>query len=293
MSQFSPTQIEELSTIGSYLRQQREQRSLTIEAVAEGTFVRQPLLEAIEAGNSDLLPEIVYVQGFIRRYGDFLGLDGKELAHSLSRDPGLGGEKLTPKIIAPPLDTERQESPAAAAREQMGKSPKKTRSSEAIPLNSSNQSNFASKLTYYWAYLLAVGVAIAGLYTFFLRPNSAPVATSPPTDSLPLSVPEPRQSPASPPSPAPSPAPSRDKAIEVQAALSGDAWLKVEADGKKVYEGILVKGERRTWIAQKSLNIRSGNAGAVNLSVNQRPSKPLGKLGKIVEITLTPDSTSF
>jgi cytoskeleton protein RodZ len=288
MSQYSPTQIEELTALGSYLRQQREQRSLTIEAVAEGTFVRQPLLEAIETGNSDRLPEVVYVQGFIRRYGDFLGLDGTKLAHSLSRDPTLNAEKLTPEMVALPLDADAKESPTAAAREKIGKLPTKTRSSQPLPLTPANQPDLFSKLAPYWVYILALGAAIAGLYSFFSRPDVPPVATPPPADNQ--SVSEPQASFPTPPSPAPI---AKNSVIEAKVELIGDSWLKVEADGEKVYEGVLIQGEQKTWTAQKSLSIRSGNAGAVSLSVNQQPPKPLGQFGKVAEVILKPESKDF
>jgi len=56
---------------------------------------------------------------------------------------------------------------------------------------------------------------------------------------------------------------------------------------KKVHEGNLQPGTKQTWTAQKSLNIRSGNAGGVKISLNQKPAQLMGKAGQIGEITLT------
>jgi hypothetical protein len=85
-------------------------------------------------------------------------------------------------------------------------------------------------------------------------------------------------------------APPRQAPLIAKVELSADAWLKVEVDGKKVYEGVLSKGTTQTWSASQTLKIRSGNAGAVQLSVNQETAKPLGNLGEVKEIVLDAQS---
>lgn len=69
-----------LKEIGSNLYQRRIELSLPIEEVAAKTYIRLALLKALELGQSDQLPEPVFIQGLIRRYGDVLGLDGATLA---------------------------------------------------------------------------------------------------------------------------------------------------------------------------------------------------------------------
>ncbi|XTZ11398.1 MAG: DUF4115 domain-containing protein [cyanobacterium endosymbiont of Rhopalodia yunnanensis] len=63
--------------------------------------------------------------------------------------------------------------------------------------------------------------------------------------------------------------------------------MRIKIDGKIKYEGILVKGTQQTWTAQKTLIIRAGNAGAVNLVVNDQPSRKLGNIGEVQEVILT------
>ena len=65
--------------------------------------------------------------------------------------------------------------------------------------------------------------------------------------------------------------------------------MRVVADGKTIFEGTLQKGTQQTWTAQRRLTIRSGNAGAVLVSVNQKEPQPLGKLGTVREATFTPE----
>ena len=75
----TPTEIFE--QIGSTLRQWREYYQLSIDDVASRTQLQPRLIQAIEAGQIELLPELVYVKGMVKRYADNLGLDGNEISH--------------------------------------------------------------------------------------------------------------------------------------------------------------------------------------------------------------------
>lgn len=78
----TPTEIFE--QIGSTLRQWREYYQLSIDDVASRTQIQPRLIQAIEAGQIEMLPELVYVKGMVKRYADNLGLDGTEISHHVS-----------------------------------------------------------------------------------------------------------------------------------------------------------------------------------------------------------------
>jgi cytoskeleton protein RodZ len=69
--------------IGMGLRQWREHYGLSIEDLSASTQLQPRLIQAIEAGQIELLPEPVYVRGMIKRYGDRLGLNGTEIAQNV------------------------------------------------------------------------------------------------------------------------------------------------------------------------------------------------------------------
>ncbi|MGH2413361.1 MAG: helix-turn-helix domain-containing protein, partial [Microcystaceae cyanobacterium] len=85
MDKLSPSQVEKLKEIGIYLRQKRLECSMSLEQIAANTRIRLALLRALEEGQFDQLPELIYVQGFIRRYGQMLQVDGETLVKSLSQ----------------------------------------------------------------------------------------------------------------------------------------------------------------------------------------------------------------
>lgn len=80
MNNLNPAQVEQLKEIGAQLRQQRQEKSISTEEVSAKTYISPRILTALEEGQSEYLPEPVFIQGFIRRYADVLALDGDALA---------------------------------------------------------------------------------------------------------------------------------------------------------------------------------------------------------------------
>ncbi|HIK28426.1 MAG: helix-turn-helix domain-containing protein [Oscillatoriaceae bacterium SKW80] len=72
-----------LRQLGVQLRQARLSQSVSLEKLHNFTRVPLHVIEALENGCTERLPEDVYVRGFIRRIGNALGLQGERLAASL------------------------------------------------------------------------------------------------------------------------------------------------------------------------------------------------------------------
>lgn len=86
MTKFSAAQQSQLAQIGAFLKENREKQSKSLQDIAVRTYIRPQLLSGIETGNPDMLPEPIFVQGFIRRYAETLGLKGIELAQQFTVD---------------------------------------------------------------------------------------------------------------------------------------------------------------------------------------------------------------
>ena len=71
---------EILAKIGTRLRQLRQENSIAIEIIAAKTGINQRQIMAIESGQLEQLPEPIYIQYFIKRYAEALGLNGTEEA---------------------------------------------------------------------------------------------------------------------------------------------------------------------------------------------------------------------
>lgn len=68
-----------MESIGKFLRESREQRGLTIDHVSRETNISRQYLVALEEDRYDAFPAEPYVIGFLRNYGEHLGLDTEAL----------------------------------------------------------------------------------------------------------------------------------------------------------------------------------------------------------------------
>ena len=80
--------------------------------------------------------------------------------------------------------------------------------------------------------------------------------------------------------------------LNIAVVASGHTWIRTVADGATAYEGFLEAGDRQTWQAKRSLTVRVGNAGVVNITVNGKPMGPLGGSGQVYEHTFSSGAPS-
>jgi cytoskeletal protein RodZ len=74
-----------MADIGATLREARMRAKIDINEVEARTKIRAKYLRAIENEEWDLLPGDVYARSFLRTYGDFLGLDTRQLLDEYRR----------------------------------------------------------------------------------------------------------------------------------------------------------------------------------------------------------------
>ena len=95
---FSSTCLEPLG-VGVLFQRAREDRGLSIDAVANILHIRECYLSAIEGDHIDELPrEFVYWSGFIRTYAQFLDLDGQEIIRQIERNRSYSVKSADEKI---------------------------------------------------------------------------------------------------------------------------------------------------------------------------------------------------
>lgn len=97
-----------MRTVGEILKEEREKRFFTLDEVEKATKIRKELLEALEQGQHQKLPPATFIQGFIKNYGKFLGLNTEKLLAIFRREFSEG--KNPPRILesfSNPLDKKR------------------------------------------------------------------------------------------------------------------------------------------------------------------------------------------
>ncbi|EKD67762.1 MAG: hypothetical protein ACD_48C00231G0001 [uncultured bacterium] len=64
-----------MKTVGSILKEARIAKKLTLADVEKVTKIRAKFLDAIEQDAYQLLPSPIYAKGFVKNYGEYLGLE--------------------------------------------------------------------------------------------------------------------------------------------------------------------------------------------------------------------------
>ncbi|NJM71815.1 MAG: helix-turn-helix domain-containing protein [Scytonema sp. RU_4_4] len=294
----------------AHLRQVREEKAIRLEELAAYTRIRLSFLQAMEEGRFEELPEPIYVQGFIRHYGDAMGLDGAALAKTVTnicltpQESNNENQVLheKPSIYVPlavpyvlllaaasfglfyilnpqrSVESSSQKKLSPVASEQKTESAPKTAS-----LASSSKPKASVPVT------SPTTKALSSVAT-----TSSPTASPSAEASVPVTLPVPEVVPpvATAITPTPSPTAETTSPVEVTLEFQDKSWVRVKVDGKTEFEGELNKGDKKTWTAKQELTIRSGNAGAVLVSANKKQPTPLGNMGSVTQVTFTPETVN-
>lgn len=261
-----PDLPQKLTEIGAHLREARQAQDTSLEEISAKTMIPMRLLSAIEEGRTDSLPEAIYTRGFIRRFGDSVGLNGTKLADVFSGN-----------LSQDQLQTETQ---SKKRKKRMG-----------------GIRGGLRPVHLYLLYIVLICSAGLGL-AYLTNPSALTTAGDPPSssgsvDSSPKPAPskkQPKSQDATSAKPVAAPAPADPKTVRVDLSIKEASWMEIVVDGEVSYEGILSPGTNKTVVAKKQLVIRAGNAGGVMLAVNQKPAKLMGQPGSVEELKLEPES---
>ena len=269
------------TTFGEELKRHRLLREVSLESIASATKISVRHLQELERGDLKRLPAPVFTRGFIRAYADFLGLDPEEMVNAYLSEIGVASR-------TPPDGAALRTTRAPAAR-----------------------------LVVLAVVAAAVAILIAAgiwRHAHRARPSATRPAQLPPVSLSPhiRQVPPASETAATPssrapvPAPGPAPSPASSRAASVPAAsapvsasgdslslsvrLEADCWGEIFGDERRLFSGILRRGDDRTFEARKNFRVTFGNAGAARISLNGRALPPLGRAGEVVRnLRLDPD----
>ena len=269
-----------ISLIGEILRKERENQRMTIQDIEDGTSIRAAYIEAIESGDYDKMPGRVYAKGFVKNYANFLNLNGDEIVKQFMAE------------VSPPAPVVEQ-AQNVTAEEPKGKSTFSVSGKRiAISEEGFNIGNLLSGNNLVAA-IVAVVLIVGGIfyYTKDSGTEIAKVDTQPVTQEVqtqpaaqPQTAPQPQQPIGSQASAA---VPPQVDGVNVQATFSGDCWILVTTDGNVIYEGVITAGQVMDWKGNENVNVRLGNAGAVDFVMNGQNFGKLGGEGDVVDKTFT------
>jgi cytoskeleton protein RodZ len=307
----SSNQADKLAEIGAKLKLMREEKDIALHQVTASTLIAERHLRAIEEGNLSDLPEPIYIRGFIRKYGETVGLraiaDDFPLAPIIeekktwSKSPAgtlrplhlyalyilvIGGAVGTlAAFLNPPLANKIDDS--------------KTNLSKAAQLNP-KASPKPAKIAPIDSLVPAISAAdsLKNLGTTVVsnknipNPNNSDNASANDPSFLVGSTGETLSNTSSlvfannmfsQDLTSPSFSFTGNKPVNVGVVLTGRSWIRVIVDGKIEFEGVVSEGKKLSWSGDQRVAIRAGNAGAVTVTFNNLPSEQLGKEGEVIE----------
>ena len=280
-----------MASFGVRLKEQREQRGITLEEISSSTKIGTRMLVALEQDHFDQLPGGIFNKGFIRAYARCLGLDEEQaIADYLVASGNV------------PLEKEKDKK-----SEGIGESFELQ--AEAEP----HQSNLPWGAFAVLLLLVALGFAVWGFYSRETRNDSRkttapavhlpdavnpPILTSPPAETKAQAPAAAKPVSAKPIEPTLAPTkPSTDLPVvtgplTLRIRLHADSWLSITSDGHTVLQGSSFGAlTEKTVHATKEIVVKAGNVAALDLEFNGKKLPAQGAEGEVK--TLTFDATGL
>ena len=246
-------------SLGSSITQARKSAGLSIEDLSASTNIRTALLKEIESDNFANCGGETYARGHIRNIAMKLGVD--------------------PLIFIAAFEDEQMHT---------------DRSMKELLVENSvmRQPEEARKVS--WKVLATISVSslfIAGLAQIIIS-NTATVEIPEPIASITATesaTPSPEATEATPTEQA---TVSTGEGVElVVSASRAKSWLFVsDATGRTLFSGQMSRGSSKTFRTDVSLNVKIGNAGGVDLTVNGKKVDSIGVDGEVVSVSYGVDS---
>ena len=261
-------------SIGAQLRASREARGLSIDAVAHTTRVQPRILAAIERDDVRVVPPRPFGRGFVKAYAREIGLDGDQTTRDYFAQfaPVAGRATRSPATAA--ASTRPTGSPRCVAT--------RTRARWALSPRSRSLSWRAGRRRRLNRRRSAANV----VGTSGVASMSAPASAS--EDDRRGTGGPPRQRRHA--TQAAAPAPSAPLTIVLTA--TSPSWVTADADGRRALFKTVAPGVPETIIAKREIVIRAGQCGALAWRVNGRELGPMGRIGQIRDVTITPRSAA-
>jgi cytoskeletal protein RodZ len=248
-------------TLGSLITQARKSAGLSIDDLSEATNIRGALLREIEANNFVNCGGETYARGHLRNIATKLGVD--------------------PQVFLTVFEDEQMQV---------------DRSMKDLLVENSVMKKPEEARKVSWKVLATISVAslfVVGLGQIIIS-NTASV-----------DIPEPIASVSATPSESAKPSPvTTEPTPEEQATVStgtgvtliisaerAKSWLFVsDASGRTLFSGQISRGSTKTFSTDVLLNVKIGNAGGVDLTVNGKKVDSIGSDGEVVSVSYGVDS---
>lgn len=243
-------------TLGSLITQARKSAGLSIDDLSEATNIRSALLREIEANNFVHCGGDTYARGHLRNIATKLGVD--------------------PQVFLTVFEDEQMQA---------------DRSMKDLFVENSVMKKPEEARKVSWKVLATISVAslfVVGLGQIIIS-NTASVDIPEPIASVSAT---PSESSDLTPTSSEQPTVSTGTGVElIITAARAKSWLFVsDASGRTLFSGQIARGTSKTFSTDVALNVKVGNAGGVDLTVNGKNIESIGADGEVVSVSYGVDS---
>ncbi|WP_112466751.1 helix-turn-helix domain-containing protein [Streptomyces triticisoli] len=261
---FEDVPEEDRLSVGRALQEARIAAGMTVEDVSSTTRVRTGIVRAIEADDFAPCGGDVYARGHIRNLARAVHLDPAPL---LAQYEAVSGGRPAPTPAAPLFEAER------IRPERRGPN--------------------------WTAAMVAAIVVVVGFVGFTAFKGGSgetgakeQVAEGPTPTADRTASPAPKNSKPAEPKPEPSDsaiaAAPQDKVTVQVSAANGRSWISAkDHNGRMLFDGLLNKGESKTFQDSTKINLILGDAGAIQLYVNGKKIEDQFQPGAVERLTYT------
>jgi transcriptional regulator with XRE-family HTH domain len=279
---------------GAMLRHAREERGVSLRAIAEATKISLPALEALEHNDISHLPGGIFTRAFVRGYAREVGLDPEDTVKQFI--------EAFPDEAPSTADGSPRSAPRREVRVEFGVGATRT---------------IGRILTVVAAITLLVAyLAWSGRLASWQR---GPAVAAPPPGSVPppLLVEPMEETVGVPPAdvpgaillidrtasagvlpaeepPAPAvvvdPASQREDTLRLSLSASGRCWVSLRSNGVHSFAGTMEAGDQREVDVHGRVSLTVGDAGVFSYSINGLPARPMGGAGEVVTVVFTAEN---
>ena len=269
---------ETTAQIGALLERKRREKGLSLKQAEQATKIRTRYLEGLEREDYSMLPDAVYVHGFLKTYANFLGLDGERLSQELRehRAPSRASQFVG-----------HDDRGASRAGEESEMPPPMTL------LGGVERRRIFAVTVLTVALAVLVLATVIGVLYFIGRGSRAPdqpVDVEPDSKSA-LEEEQPAKEPAAVQEATAPIGETTTRAVRATVkVIDSTTGLTVYTDGTVADSRIAQPGFSRSFEARDAVTVSVANAGAVEVEVNGRNIGRLGSSGQGATRTFTQNS---
>ena len=246
-------------SLGSLITQARKSAGLSIEDLSAATNIRSSLLREMESDSFGNCGGETYARGHVRNIATKLGVDPLIFIAAFEEEQMQVDRSMQDLLVEKGVMKEPQETRKVS-----------------------------------WKVLATISISslfVVGLAQIIISNTSS------------LDIPEPIATTSESASPTPSATaseatPTVEETVStgtgvelVITATRAKSWLFVsDASGRTLFSGQIARGTTKTFSTDLSLNVKVGNAGGVDLTVNGKAVDPIGADGEVVSVSYGVDS---